>query len=261
MVDSTAQHPAFPQPENRDAILWRYMDGPKFEWLVENSRLFMPSVEHLGDPYEGSTPKAELDWWQAEAEKAENEDQRRIIEHNRGLLSRTALAFRTHAYCISCWHMNQNENFAMWKCYTTQPESVAIQTTYSALQICLPPIVQVGLMRYIDYATDRLPSMNMFEYIMHKRVHFQFEHEVRAVAFRFPPGAVGSDEFHRDFFESESNSEFLVYAPPLDIKQLIRGVVLSPTAPDDYRQRTIVLCEKNGLPTPRSSGMSGEPVF
>ena len=40
----------------------------------------------------------------------------------------------------------------------------------------------MGVVRYIDYATGRPPSMNMIEYIMHKDTYYSFEQEVRAVA-------------------------------------------------------------------------------
>ncbi len=53
-------HPAFPEPDDPSAVIWRYMDAPKFEWLVNCGRLFMPSADRLGDPLEGSTPPGDL---------------------------------------------------------------------------------------------------------------------------------------------------------------------------------------------------------
>ena len=196
MPDESVQHPAFPQPANRSVALWRYMDSEKFRWLLEHGRLFMPGAEQLGDPLEGTTPRGELEWWQRAAADADTAEKRQIIKKNRNKLSRFAQAFRNHYY-VSCWHRNPHENYAMWDCYTRTPQSVAIRTTYEALADCLPPFVQMGEVRYINYARDRLPSMNMFEYIMHKDIGYSFEQEVRFVA--FPPVIDGLGR--ADFFE------------------------------------------------------------
>jgi len=48
-------HPAFPQPQNLDEGVWRYLDFIKFEWMVDNNCLFMPSADNLGDPLEGNS--------------------------------------------------------------------------------------------------------------------------------------------------------------------------------------------------------------
>jgi hypothetical protein len=47
--------------------------------------------------------------------------------------------------------MNPHENNAMWGCYTKQPESVAVRTTYAALRESLPrSYIEMGVVRYID---------------------------------------------------------------------------------------------------------------
>ena len=46
-------HPAFTPPPD-DAILWRYMDFPKFVSFLESSSLFFARADQLGDPFEGS---------------------------------------------------------------------------------------------------------------------------------------------------------------------------------------------------------------
>ena len=57
------------------------MDLNKFEWVVNESRLFMPCVDRLGDPFEGTTPKGQLQWWMRQAENANSVKQKQIIEH------------------------------------------------------------------------------------------------------------------------------------------------------------------------------------
>lgn len=261
MTDEEYVHPAFPQPEDQTTCIWRYMNASKFEWLVKYQRLFMPSAAQLRDPLEGTTPAGELEWCRREAANADSAEQRQIIEHNRSLLSRFAQAFRDHHYYVSCWHMNEQENLAMWGCYTGQTESVAIRTSYEVLRNILPSYVEMGMVRYIDYGTDRLPTMNMFEYIMHKDVLYSFEQEVRAVG--FPPAVpeLGSEEFKADLFESETIPDFNVYAPSVDLARLVQGLILHPEASPDFEAHIVELCAKSGLPRPDSSRRTREAVF
>ena len=156
--------------------------------------------------------------------------------------------------------MNQYENHAMWKCYTTKPLALAVKTTYSALRECLPSYVEMGLVRYIDYSTQRLPSMNMFEYVMHKEVYWDFEREVRAVALP-PVDKHEAAHFHRSHYKSGKDSGFVVYAPAVDLSCLIKGVVLHPGAPADFESQIVQLCLENGLPRPEPSRANRRPVF
>jgi hypothetical protein len=94
MTPETYQHPAFPQPDDPQAVLWRYLDFEKFAWFVTERRLFMPAAERLGDPFEGSTPQGELDWWRDLVAQTDSEEHRRAIEANRTRLSQFAKRFK-----------------------------------------------------------------------------------------------------------------------------------------------------------------------
>jgi hypothetical protein len=248
MADQPYIHPAFPQPDAPSIVIWRYMDASKFEWLVNWGRLFMPSADRLGDPFEGTTPLGELEWWKREAANADTEDKRRIIEYSRAFLSGMAQQFRNNYY-VSCWHINQYENRAMWGCYTEHSTSVAVKTTYAMLRESLLGYVELGMVRYIDYARERLPTMNMFEYIMHKDTYYTFESEVRAVAAPPPVDELGRAHFQKNHFESETTNGFLVYAPPLNLAKYA------------YAAEVRELCAKNGLPAPEASRRNRKPVF
>ena len=80
-----------------------------------------------------------------------------IIEANRAKLSAFAKGFKGHYY-VSCWHINQHENDAMWKAYTCSSRSVAIRTTFAALRTCLPSYVDIGIVRYLDYRSAKFQS-------------------------------------------------------------------------------------------------------
>lgn len=253
-------HPSFPQPDSDSQIIWRYMDSDKFEWLLDHGRLFMPTADNLGDPREGSTPPGEIKWWEEQYQKAENDEQRSTIVHNRQFFSYFSEAFRSRYY-ISCWHMNPYENYSMWRCYTKTKKAIAIRTTFSKLRKSLHESILIGTIRYIDYSNDRLPWGNIFEHIMHKDITFQYESELRAIATIPPTEELGLRDFLNDHFALTSNPSFRFYAPQIKLESLIDGVVLHPEASKSYAAKVRRLCKMNGLPAPTSSRENVFPVF
>jgi hypothetical protein len=253
-------HPAFPKPADQSAVLWRYMGWEKFEWLLSNGRLYMPRADQLGDPLEGSTPQGTLEFWRRNVATSENDEHRRIAEHNRAFVSRMAEGYR-NGYFVSCWHMNPYENNAMWGCYAPNAESVAIATTFSSLRAALPRFVEIGEVRYIDYAVDELPTMNLFEHIMHKDIIYSFEREVRAVATSLLIDELGGKEFRADLFEKETDPGVKVYAPGVSVHPLVQSVILHPKASPDFAERVEVLCLQNKLPLPTRSRQNRKPAF
>lgn len=217
----------------------------------------MPAAHFLGDPLEGTTPEGHLEWWNLQVENATSEEQRQIIEKNREILSSFAKAFRPNYY-VSCWHMNELESNEMWRRYTKTPEAVAVRTSYRSLRASLPAYVEIGMVRYIDYATEQLPSLNMFEYITHKNIDYSFEREVRAVALPPATEGLGSSHFQGNHFESETQKGFLVFAPKIDISHLVHSVVVHPNATSEFIATVTSACESAGLPRPVISAFSGQ---
>ncbi len=119
----------------------------------------------------------------------------------------------------------------------------------------------MGVIRYIDYSTDRLPWGNMFEYIMHKDITFRYEAEVRAIVTLPPNDGLGLQKFLEDHFALTANPNFRLYAPKIDAATLIHGIVLHPEASKSYAARVRKLCAAKGLPAPTSSRETAEPVY
>jgi hypothetical protein len=246
-----APHPSCPEPEDKETLLWRYQDFSKFEWLAKEKRLFMPNAASLGDPLEGTQPPGDDNWWASITESAFTKVERETIEHNRDLIVRFAAAFRTRYY-VSCWHMNPTENLEMWGKYTTQNESVAIQTTYKKLRVCLQPYVVMGMIRYINYSIDRLPTLNMFEYITHKNKYFENEKELRAVAMHPILEGLDRQHFQESHYQSEVEPTLFVYAPPIDLST-IETVVVHPDASPNFLEKVADLCRQSGITTAKPS--------
>jgi len=251
------QHPAFPVPAHSSIKLWRYLDWFKFEWLVREQRLFMPNAAHLGDPLEGTQPLGDATWWDRLAAAAKTDAERETIQHNKHLILKFATAFRT-GYYISCWHMNERENPLMWKQYTRSPKAVAVQTTFARLRTALPLFVGIGMVRYINFTVDRLPTLNMFEYITHKNQCFSSEAELRAVAMHPVVEGLDQQQFREQHFQLEENPAVRVYAPPVRISELIEQVRLHPDSPGEFARSVEALCADIGLTAPLASALVKE---
>jgi hypothetical protein len=250
-VPGRDDHPAFPQVGDAQAALWRYMDREKFFWLVNNERLFMAAADRLGDPLEGTAPQGESDWWAEHLRRADDE-KRQIIEYNKSLIGRFQATFRDHYY-VSCWHLNEGENTEMWKFYTSVAEAVAIRTRYATLRRLLPTHVFMGRVQYADYTNTRATVTNMFDYIMLKDARYAFESEVRAVACTMTVDPDEKAMYSKHLFSLEASPEFRVYAPPIDVAELVEEIVLAPGSSKSWTEEVADLCSGKALPSPSSS--------
>lgn len=254
------QHPAFPQPANRDAAIWRYMHIDRFRSLIETSSLYMARADRLGDDFEGTTPSGERNYWNELIKLAATEEERIAHEYNRDQRAEFAAAFREQYY-VSCWHMADDENVTMWERYGKERphETVAIRTTYSTLRQQLVPrqIVELGLVSYIDYAKDRLPSYNMLQNITHKRHFYRDEREVRAVMWRMH----GNREVAQQYIEPFITPDGLGFLQPVAIRDLIKEVVLNPKSTPAFADDVAAICARGDLAPPTMSKMAGTPAF
>src|SRR6267154_5448151 len=70
IMNEEYEHPAFPQPADRNATIWRYQEFDRFKSLVETGWLYMRRADLFDkDQFEGTTPKGEIDYWKQFADK------------------------------------------------------------------------------------------------------------------------------------------------------------------------------------------------
>ena len=79
-------------------------------------------------------------------------------------------------------------------------------------------------MTYRDYDTEQVPSGNMFNYFVSKRISFKHEQEVRVVCTHEDWGRIEK----RGLITSRNNGVNI----PIDLSALVNKVVLAPTVPD-----------------------------
>jgi hypothetical protein len=204
-------HPAFCQPSDENAAIWRYMDFPKFAWMLTYRKLFVPHISLLlhQDPFEGSTTSVRYEKMRKQLNETTDNEHKAITNHNMRLMQNVSRSY-SHSYYVSCWHMADHESDAMWKLYGRSNDCVAVKSTYRNLLSIAPPYSRVGMVRYIDYNKDDFASFNMFDNIMHKRLAFKHEQEVRMVASAFPNGVDPIPNARQEGFDIEINFDEFV---------------------------------------------------
>jgi hypothetical protein len=169
------EHPCFPQPDNPKERIWRYLDLAKLIWQLENSQLYLSRLDMLNDPHEGSIPSL--------LASIRDEEFRRISDGKLDVQFPLINQQLRKSMYVSCWRLGNYESEAMWRLYCPGNDGVAIQTTYELLleSISHDPGLYIGCVNYIDYQTGYFPLNNAYYPVMHKRISFSHEREVRIV--------------------------------------------------------------------------------
>jgi hypothetical protein len=122
------EHPDFESPKNESAKIWRYMDFTKFVSLLDKSALFFSRADRLGDPFEGSFSKANIEQRPAVYGKS-GKAPKELLEG----LSKVFQIFPRFTL-INSWHLSDYESDALWKLYLKSNEGIAIQSTFQKLK-------------------------------------------------------------------------------------------------------------------------------
>jgi hypothetical protein len=160
------------------------MDLSKYLSMLDRRCLYFARATLLGDPFEGSSTKMMVSTRECiRANRATDPTLAAYKDAPETVFTTVGNVYKemVQKYFISCWHMNEHESAAMWKLYSSSNEAVCIQSTYRRLRQCLPPCVSIGEIDYINYETEGFSNSNVFNSIMHKRLSFAHERELRAI--------------------------------------------------------------------------------
>lgn len=248
------QHPSFRLPTNKDISIWRYMDLGKYLSMLNHRSLFLARATLLGDPFEGSSTKlmvAQRNYILANRATDPNLAAYKDVPEgalNWGYIFKGLI----ESYLVSCWHMNEHKSAAMWKLYSTSNEAVCVRSTYRHLRQCLPQCVMLGEVNYINYETQGFSVENGFNFIMHKRMSFSHERELRAILWE--KGA-DAQSYKAQIGPSGLNIE-------VDLPALIERVYVSPTAPPWLAELVGAMTKKCGYAFPVSqSALAEAPLY
>jgi hypothetical protein len=240
-------HDIFTPPDDPDAKIWRYMDFTKYVSLLDSQALFFCRADRIGDPFEGTLSHGTHKAW---LQLIESEKLPADLPHK---IFKIARAFRRWTF-LNCWHIGDYESAAMWKLYAKSDEAIAVQSTYSSLCRVVPERVHVGIVRYIDYDLDEVPSGNSMWPFLFKRKSFEHERELRAVI-QEPPLRDSSIDLD---LEPSSEGIFI----PVILDGFIQATYVAPFTPDWYFELVTNVTKRFGLQAPvRRSKLQDGPVI
>jgi hypothetical protein len=226
------------------AVLLRYMSFAKFVAMLSSHTLHLCRLDKLGDKdrFEGSLPRGARDRLVQELiAQLERDPPAELIEARKRWSSagRTAewqaeaqvraytLALRGSTY-VSCWSQGP-ESEAMWRLYCEGHEGVAMLTTLQKLRTSLARAdVLIEPVRYIDYQRESLPGRDYIQQLVHKRIAFVHEREVRVL--HRPGGKLHIPLPGEEPPPPGDSDVHLAWDP----ERALSGVVVSPFAPEWY---------------------------
>lgn len=190
--------------------IWRYMDLAKFIALLSNRALYFTSASKFNDTYEFYIPKVyteEIKNKRIEFITKCFENTKKIIEENKminpngyyDVINLIDKKFKIEIdslknnniekevrkkFGVSCWHINDYENEALWKIYTNQGQGIAIETSVEKLKesLLFHRKITFDEVRYEDFNTSNFQKNFKNYWLYIKRKAFEYEKEFRAVA-------------------------------------------------------------------------------
>lgn len=254
-------------------ILQRYMNLPKFVYLLQKKSLFLPKMSIFDDHLEGGLtakdflknsndpPKFDLIVNEIFPPGNENQQERnlrkeRIKEISDYIQQRTFQTPFGNYKCedietifprcrewiyVSCWHNSNHECSAMWSLYGADKNSVCIFTTAKKLfeQIQAPESINSLTLEKVAYIDHRDASLteNCLSAFISKSLPFKFEKEMRIVAY----------DSSLDLSVAEKNNLLGSNISIKSLNELIDKIIISPKADDWFIESVHEICSEYGI--------------
>jgi hypothetical protein len=240
-----------PQPKNPAARVTRYMGVDKFTRLLRSRSLYLARLDKFSDAFEGSLPKPVI---------AQLSSGERTLASLLGKPEDRKTWSRQ--FYASCWFMSEHESDPMWRLYGGGAAGgVCVVSTYQKLaNIVGDGQVHIGPITYLDYQTESFEWWSDLAPVMHKRVAFAQESEVRILLARV------CDFFLSTLEESIARLERQPegYRLPCSPDAFVTEVLVNPYASDEYYATVLEATRKFAPelePRVRWSEIRGIPVW
>jgi len=234
------EHYIFEKPNNENAKIWRYLDFAEFVSALEKNALFFSVLSKFEDKFEGSITQVDLE------ERVSLYDYLKTVwpEYSNAHLRSKEQELRKRLrslVCVSSWHKNECESAAMWKMHLQNNKGVALQSTFKLLTESFSDYkkndVYVGMIKYIDYSKHKIPNDHFIQPIMHKRLSFECERELRALISKIPIDNPLLQALNwRKYREG-------IYVP-VDLEKLVQRVYVYPTSKKWFFEAVKSIAEK-----------------
>jgi hypothetical protein len=234
------------EPQNQDAVIWRFMNMKKFENLITTAELYFCRADLFADQSEGLPPEGYYPFPHLNPLDVLD---RRQIDDSLGNLAQ----FR-EAFYINCWHLFREETCKMWEKYGA--DGVAICSQYSLLKSALDAVTDRAFLGLVRYGPQGMKGWNLFRFVFTKRAEFADENEVRALLWIIDP-LTGNDRHIDD--DNRMYPRPLTLPPDrvldghrrkVDLRALVTQIVVSPWASSTIFEEITQLVRSNGYEIP-----------
>jgi hypothetical protein len=228
------------------------MDFSKFVYMLDSHSLFFCRPDCLDDRFEGTWGKASRRTIELELRQRIDEGKNVIggVEHQLSGHKRVSDHVR-QLTAVNCWHLNPHESAAMWRLYIYAQQGIAIRSTTARLIRSFSDdkglLVHVGLVQYIDFDADAIPSGNYLTPFLYKRKSFEHERELRAIAVK------------AEIIETEHEGSIRTLDQPfaepgedvaVDLSALLEAVYLAPGSPAWMERLVASVAERFAVKVP-----------
>ena len=200
--------------------IWRYMDFTKFVNLLHTESLFFCRADRLDDKWEGIFPKKMIDKFSLNKKFIKSDD------GNKYNWCEWQIIKEARSHLINCWHVNDHESDAMWKLYSSNKQSIAVQSTIGRLKRCFNKTakrIRIGAVEYVDFETwepnnrfFNIGEPNILKTFFLKREGFEHEKEIRAIT--------------NIAYNKHKQEKGILVA--IDLNELVETIVISPISED-----------------------------
>ena len=235
------------EPENQDAVIWRYVNMKKFRDFMETQELYFCRADLFADQNEGLPPENYKPF--PHLNPLDLRD-RRQIDDSIGNVAQ----FR-EAFYVNCWHLFNDETAKMWKQYGE--DGVALCSRYGLLKTEVNAMKDRSFIGLVRYGSDHMEGWNLFRFITQKRTEYADEQEVRAWLWIIDPHASGAR--HVDI-DNRVYTRPLTPPPPervldghrrkVNLQTLITEIVVTPWACSTMLAEVEQLVRDNGHAIP-----------
>jgi len=127
-----------------------------------------------------------------------------------------------------CWRSGESESEAMWRIYGGAGASVALVLPYSRLRDSLADkTLYIGRVNYFDYDKQIVGDANAYAPLMHKRLEFEHEQEIRILKMDWSYAEGDPDQKERWRARPDRPA---VIAIPWPVAEHVESVIVSPYA-------------------------------
>ena len=234
------------EPENQDAVIWRFLNMKKFRDLMTTAELYFCRADRFADESEGLPPGNYKPF--PHLNPLDLGDRRQIDD------SIGNVAQWREAFYVNCWHLFREETCKMWKQYGE--DGLAICYTYRRLKTELDAMNDRAFIGLVRYGSAHMEGWNLFRFITHKRIEYADEQEVRAWLWIIDPHATGNrhvdgnNRIHTRPLTPPPDPVLDAHRRRVNLQMLITEVVVSPWASAQVLHDVEHLVQERGYPIP-----------